>query len=191
MAGKFSIPWFMFDLSNFTFYTSVPIPSSPIKDSKGIVITEVAVPGLGYEPLAYGGMKNRKIGFTIPVIDRNPTVGNSTRLKFFEQLRNPITPLLNPFASSEFARNPKVLFNWGTGNIPLVYSVSKCDFNHDSKQVNALGFPQWTDVTMELIVDEEDFLFLGEELFRKVGAIIGSVQSVIDVVGAANNQKPY
>ena len=174
------IPWFMVDLDNFTILTSLTIPGD-ISDTKKIVMGESAVPGLGYEPLTPGGMGNRKVAFEIPIIKRNFPLGNTLILKGFEQLRNQVQGFLSFGGGEQFSKGPKVLYYWGTNSIPLEYYVTKCDFVHKEGYVNEFGFTQFTAVSIELVLDEESLLYLGEQLFRQVSAIAGTVLNVIEV----------
>ncbi len=145
-----------------------------------------------YQPVTPGGFANRKINFTIPAIKKNNTVGNTLLVKQFESLRNQVTGLIDPFGGDQFVRGPKVLYSWGTGSLPLVYWVSKCDFVHRGDVQNQLGFPQWTDVDIELILDEENILYLAEEVFRKVASIAGTVINTFDVVESlVTGKRPF
>lgn len=188
----FNLPFFMLDLDNKQLILSKPIPGD-ISDNKQAVIAEAQVPGLNFEPVAHGGFSNRKIGFTIPVINRNNTVGNVLQLKQFENLRNQATSgFFNPFSQGQFVRGPKVLFFWGIGSVPLEYFVSQCDFVHKASLINPLGQPQWTDVTIELILDEESPLFQMEEMFRKVASLTGMTVNAFNTVKSeVINAKPY
>lgn len=178
---SFKLPWFMVDLDNFQLITSIPIPGD-ISDTKQPMIVETPVPGLSYQPVTPGGFGNRKISFTIPAIKKNNTIGNTLLVKQFESLRNQVTELFDPFGGDQFVRGPKILYSWGTGSIPLVYWVHKCDFVHKGEVMNQLGFPQWTDVDIGLTLDEEHILYLAEEIFRKVATIAGTVINTFDVV---------
>lgn len=176
----FNIPWFLYDINNFQLITSTLIPSD-IKDIKKPIITETPIPGRNFQPIMPGGNGNRKISFTIPIIKRNNTVGNTLVLKQFELLRNQSTGFIGIFAK-QFTPNPKVLFYWGVGTVPLIYYVSKCDFTHVSNMVNEMGNPQRTDVEIELILDETHPLYKGEEVFRKITAITGKGINAYEVI---------
>lgn len=187
---SFSLPWFMFDIDNKLIITSKPIPKD-ITDNKAIVITEVPVPGLGYEPVSPGGMGNRHVSFTIPVISKNNTIGNSLLLKEFDMLRHPVSLSLFD-EGQQFVRGPKVLYWWGTGSLPQVYYVTKCNFKHKASLINQLGFPQWTDVAIELILDEEHFVNIAEDIFRKITAHAGSTLNTFKVIASsATGMRPY
>lgn len=186
----YNLPWFMFDLDNLQLITSVTIPGD-IKDSKEIILSETPIPGENFQPVNYGGGGNRKISFTLPIIKRNNTIGNVLILKQFENLRNRAVGLTNIF-SNQFVPNPKVLFYWGTGSVPLVYWIKKCDFTHTGGWTNAVGFTQHTLVDFELWLDETHILFKAEEVFRKVASLVGMVTNAYDVIQSQRiGQKPY
>jgi hypothetical protein len=184
------LPWFMFDLSNMQLITSATIPNTDIKDSKNIVLTETPIPGLNFSPVTPGGTGNRKISFTLPLLKRNNTVGNVLLLKQFDMLRNNAVGLTGIF-SQQFNTTPKVLFNYGVGSIPLVYWVAKCDFNHKQGMTNALGSPQYTEIEFELILDETNPLYIGEEVFRKVSSLLGMAEGAYDTIVSIRGGKSY
>ena len=185
----FNVPWFMFDIYNYQLITSPVIPGD-ISDTKGIVLAETPVPGLNYQPVSYGGGGNRTLSFTIPLIKRNNTVGNVLMLKQFENLRNQAVGLLGLF-STQFKPNPKVLYYWGTGSPPQIYWVKKCDATHKAGWVNAMGNPQYSEISIELVLDETSPLYLAEEVFRKMASIAGMVTGTYDVIQSAKGNKVY
>lgn len=176
----FSLPWFMYDLYNHQLITSQTVPGD-ISDSKDIYLTETPIPGLNYAPVQSAGNGNRKISFTLPLLKRNNTVGNSLSLQQFHALRNQATGLLDLY-STQFNPNPKVLFYWGTGSLPLEYWVSKCDFSHKKQWINQAGQPQYSEVNIELILDENNFLYKAEEMFRKVSIYTSTALFGVDNV---------
>ena len=174
----YSLPWFMYDLYNNQLITSPTVPGD-IEDSKQIFLTETPIPGLNYSPVQPAGNGNRKISFTLPLIKRNNTIGNSILLQQFHALRNQATGLLNIY-SNQFNPNPKVLYYWGTGSVPLEYFVSKCNFSNKQQWVNELGQPQYSEVSIELILNENSILYKAEEMYRKVSLYIGSTALSFD-----------
>jgi len=186
----FNLPWFMLDLDNIQLITSTVIPGD-ISDTKNIVLTETPIPGKNYQPVQYGGGGNRKISFTLPLIKRNNTVGNVMIIKQFEMLRNQAVGLLGLF-SKQFNPTPQVLYYYGTGSIPLPYYVSKCGLSHKKGWVNELGNPQYSEVELELILNEDSPLYVGEEVYRKIMAMMGMVTGIMDTVSAqVRHDKPY
>lgn len=166
---KFSLPWFMFDIYNRQLITSNTIPGD-IVDSKDIFLTEQPIPGLNYSPIMPSGNGNRKIKFTLPLIKRNNTIGNSLILQQLATLRNQATGTIQIY-SRQFNPNPKVIYYWGTGSLPLVYFVKTCNFTNKKRWVNQLGQPQYSEVSLELWLDESNFLYKAEELYRKLSSL--------------------
>ncbi|OGQ00659.1 MAG: hypothetical protein A2Z40_03840 [Deltaproteobacteria bacterium RBG_19FT_COMBO_60_16] len=179
--GRFhgNVPWWLYDIDNSQLITTSTIPDE-IKDSKSIVIAETVIPGRNFAPARQSSNGNRKISFALRILRRNATIGNIHILKQFDLLRNQAVGLAAIFPK-QFSPNPKVLYSWGTGSVPLVYLVSKCDYDHHGPQVNEFGNPQFTDIEMELILDETDPLYKAEELFRKVSALVGSLANAYEV----------
>lgn len=176
----FNLPWFMFDLSNKQLITSKTIPGN-IADAKEVILTEIPIPGLNYAPVQPSGNGNRKISFVLPFIKKNNTIGNSLLIKQFHILRNQATGLLNT-RPSQFTPNPKVLYFWGTGSVPLVYFVKKCDLSHRQKWVNQQGIPQFSEVSFELWLDESDPVYRAEETYRQASLITSNALANFDTV---------
>lgn len=179
--NPFRIPWFIWDLQNYQLITSPNIPDSDIKDSKQIIYSETPIPGLNFSPIQYGGGGNKKISFTIPLVKRDGIVGNIELLKQYENLRNQAHGLKGIFQSQkQFTPNPKVLYHWGSGaSIPLEYYVTKCDFNQKSSFVNRFGLTQYSQIELELWLDELSPTYQAEEMFRKISSLSGALQGSI------------
>lgn len=170
---KLRLPWFMYDIFNNQLITSQTIPGD-ITDNKDIFLTETPIPGLNYAPITASGNGNRKVSFTLPLLRRNNTIGNATIVKQFEILRNQATGFLN-ITATQFSPNPKVLFYWGIGTVPLVWYVKNISFSHKQKWINQQGYPQYSEVNVELWLDETDPLYKAEEIYRKAAMLSGMV----------------
>ena len=171
------VPWFMYDLTNNQLITTKWLPGD-ISDTKGLVFVETPIPGLNYQPVMPGGGGNRKISFTIPLIYKTPLVGNVPTLKLMDTLRNRSSISILGKRGFQFDSNPKVLYYWGVGSAPLVYWVAKADASHKQGWVNAFGQPQYSEIDIELILDEQDPLYKAEELYRAVMGLAGMAQGV-------------
>lgn len=177
-AYSFSLPWFMYDIQNKQLITSQTRPGD-IRDTKDVILTETPIPGLNYAPVQPAGNGNRKINFTLPLLKRNNTVGNSLLLMQFHALRNQATGVLNIY-SKQFTPNPKVIYYWGTGSLPLVYFVSKCELTNKSGWINQQGKPQYSEANIELILDENHPVYKAEEFYRHVSMYTASSMYAID-----------
>lgn len=179
----FNLPWFLFDLQNLQLITSPNIPIGEITDTKEIVLSEIPIPGLSYNPISTGGMGTRKITLTIPLVKINNSVGNVLLLKQFDNLRyQAFGPRLSNLISQsvQFSANPKVLYFWGAGNgVPLEYYVKRCDPVHRASFVNRFGNTQYSEIQLELWLDESSLLFKAEETFRKLASIAGGIQNLL------------
>jgi len=171
------IPWYMFILDINYLIISPNIPNE-ISDSKKIIYAETSIPGLSYSPVSSGGFGNRKINFTLKLINRKTPDGNTSILKLYELLRNPTSNIVDVFSqSSQFKQNPKVLYNYGIGSVPLVWYVTKCDFNHFGQYSTAIGNSKISDISIELTLDETNITNKIEEVFRQFSALIGIERS--------------
>lgn len=185
----YHVPYFMFDLDNYQLITSAIIPGD-IADTKDIILTEVPIPGMNFQPIMQGGGGNRKLSFTIPLIQRNNTVGNVLLLKQYDMLRNQVVQF-GSFTTGQFTRYPRVLFYYGIGSVPLPYFVKKADATHKQGWVNETGMPQYSEINMELWLDENSPLYYAEEVFRKLSAVMGFVSGVATQVTAQKGGRAY
>jgi len=190
---KFGLPWFMFDLSNRQLITSITIPMSDIQDNKDVFLTEQPIPGAAFSHVHAGGMGNRKIQFTLPVVKRNNTVGNMLLLRQFMNLREPSFGWRGIFkANEQFKPNPKVLFSWGVGTVPLIYFVKKVSFKHKQGMTNNLGNPTFTEVDFELWLDEAHPYNKTEMMMRRLGSLGGMATQAYDMITSyTSNERPY
>jgi len=184
-----NLPWFMVNLSDGQLITGPTIPGD-ISDTKSINLTETQIPGLNYAPIQPAGNGNRKIGFTIQIIRRNGNIGNSALLQQFHSLRNQATGLRGIFGR-QFNPNPKVLFSWGTGSVPLVYFVAKVDIVNKQYFVNQVGNPEYSEVSVELILDEIGTLYKAEVLWRKIASLSASAGNLVGTEAQGNKGRVY
>ncbi len=188
-----SVPWFMIDFTTGQIITSKTIPKT-MTDNKQILYAPDPVPGLGFEPLNPNRMGNRKIGFTIDIIDRRGSQGNQLLMNQFELLRNQVSFIRSPQGLTEglqFSEFPRVVYSgWGTHSFPQNCFVTKCDFTPRTDQTNRLGISTLTQVAMELQVDENNALWRAWRFYVQYsGAILGSSSSVASVTGFGS--RPY
>lgn len=167
-----NLPWFIFDLTNYQLITSNTIPRGEIGDSKNVLFTETPILGNNFAPISAGGNGNRKISMQIPIINRG-IEGNVALLKQFDLLRNKSRGWLGLQKANQWANNPKVLYYWGTGSVPLEYYVTRCEMAHTANMVNGLGVPQHSMVNLELTLDETSLLYKIEENYRDITAVLG------------------
>lgn len=179
----FNIYWYMLDIDNYNLITSPICIPGDIRDTKGIVLTETPVPGLNYQPITYGGGGNRKLSFTLPLIKRNNDIGNLQMLKVFDSLRNQAQGFTNIF-SGQFTPTPRVLYQWGTGSVPLIYWVAKCDPTNKQGWVNRMGFPQYSEIEFELWLDETNPLYLMEEVYRMAMSKAAQVGTAMNILSS-------
>lgn len=171
----YKLPWYMIVDSTGTMITSPTIPVK-INDTKAIIFAESQVPGLNYTPLYPARFGNRKIAFSLPIINRLARYGNQTTLDQIELLRNSDNPsILSLFQRpARFKANPTVIYGWGTHTTPLRWVVRKADMEHNSSLTNANGFSQYTIVNLELEVDEDSTLYRAYRIKKLVSSIAGN-----------------
>lgn len=185
----FSLPWFMMDISNGQLLTSETVPGD-ISNRKDVILTEIPIPGLNFSPIQPSGNGNTKITFTLPLIRRNNTIGNSLLLQQLHALRNQATGILNLF-SQQFQPNPKVLYYWGTGSLPLVYFIKKADFTNKQGWINQTGQPQYSEVEFELWLDENHPLYKAEEIYRKISVYTASTIYGVENIGLSPRRRIF
>lgn len=187
--GKFRVPFFIMDLGNYELITLPNVPLE-VSSSKAVKWNNTQVPGLSYEPAQFGNMEAQRISFSIKVANRNPIWGNVPILKQFEKLRTPVEGLASLIFGNVSNANPEVLFWYGTGNtIPLIYRVLKCDFSHVA--FNSLGYPTVTDISIDLMLKEDNVLYECEKVARMVLSVLGMADSIYSLVQSFKGEKPY
>lgn len=173
-----NLPWFLYDLSNNQIITTNTIPQGEIGDSKNVIFTETPVLGNNFSPISAGANGNRKISLQIPIINRG-LEGNIGLIKQFELLRNKSRGWLGLKKKNQWANNPKVLYYWGVGSVPLEYYVTRCEIKHTASMVNGLGLPQHSIIDLELTLDESSVLYKVEEVYRDITSVLGTVTSAV------------
>lgn len=185
------LPWFLIIPEFGLTITSPTIPTS-ISDNKKIIYSEVPVIGKNYKQKIGVRNENRILTMTLPIINRKTLAGNSNILQAFELLRNSDTPsisnLLSSFSGSQlFQRVPQVIYSWGTHSTPMYYFVNNVSFEHKSDMTNIAGFSQFTNVTLELELDEDSLLYKMSTISRRVQAIAG----LAEMTGNMTMGRPY
>jgi hypothetical protein len=125
------------------------------------------------------------------LLKKNAILGNQPTLQQFSSLRNPVFSVFRGLKTMPYNMNPQVLYWYGSGMVlPQKYYVAKCDFNHE--YFNALGYPQKTDISMELILDETSKIYLFERYARSILSVLGLLESVVTTVKfLMGARKPY
>jgi hypothetical protein len=173
----FNLPWFMLNLQNRQLITGPTIPDS-IRDTKEILLTETPIPGLNYSPIQPNGNGNREIEFMIPLIKRNGNIGNTAVLNQFKALRNQTGTLRN-MSPGQFSKNPKVLYYWGTGSVPLECFVKEVAILSKGNFVNQIANPEYSEISIKLLVDENSRLNRAEQMWRQVSSTVASVGNIL------------
>jgi len=177
----FNLPFFIFDIDNKQLITTPIIPSD-IADSKDVFLVETQIPGLSYSPIQSAGMGNRKVSFSLQVINRDKIFGNLHLIKQFDALRNERFDIVKVFQkTSQFNPNPKVLFKWGIGSVPLIWYVKKCNMRHIQHWTTALADPTYTVMDIELWLDEAHPITKAETMFRGLSALAGQTEGLLQV----------
>ena len=185
------VPWFMYDIDNQQLITSPIIPSDQA-DNKNLIYAEIQIPGLNGQPIQAGGFGNNKVAFTLQVIKRDGIIGNLAMLKQLDQLRQPKNDLRNILKKgTQFQSNPQVLYYWGIGRAPQIWYVTKCDFIHKQNWTNQAANPKYSEVSIELTLDEFNPINKLEDTFRKITALTGNANIGFDTVSKITNQRPY
>lgn len=183
-----SVPFWLFDESNFGLIVSKSIPTS-MNESKKIVFAEVSIPGGDFSDKRYASMGAEEVSFSIKIVNFNNSIGNAALLSQFRNLRSggKLWDLAFVGGARAFNPNPKVLCWWGTGKFaPMHYRVEDVGMNHQNH--NRLGFPQVTDISLKLSLDHSGVLYKIEDVFTKVASIAGMGQGLYKLISGKN---PY
>jgi len=183
------VQWFIYVKDYEILITSPTIPSS-IVDSKKVIYSEYPVPARNYAPQIPIRNENRNLKFTLPIIQRFQPLGNSNVLRQFEILRNSDNP--NMFSKNTYSGDlpsllyagvPKVLYYWGTHSSLMEYFLRDVSFSHNTTYTNQIGLSQYTDVSIELSLDEQSPLYKFDRVSRIIQARLGMLESAYNVYG--------
>lgn len=174
------IPWFILNLDSKELIVLPNVPLE-IKSTKETRFSQTQVPGASTDMIQFSGLGPTKISFDIKLLKKDNIVGNMPTLKQFENLRVPIFSVFDGLVPPTDNQPPKIIYWYGSGmTLPQTYYVSRCDFSH--KMYNQLGYPQMTDISMELMMDEHTILYTFEKYARAVLAVLGTVESIVTLL---------
>lgn len=140
--------------------------------NKPINYSQKAIPGGRTSIPEFNNFGATTVSFTVTHVNVNSEFGVVGVQKFFESLRQPEerydsgTSALGTLVgnSPPFIANPKVIYFYGTGSVPMVYFVTKVDFTLG--RFNRNSFPQAITVGIDLVLDENGALYNAESAFR-------------------------
>jgi hypothetical protein len=171
------IPWFILNLQSKEL---IVLPNVPVdvKSTKETRFTQTPMPGGSTDMVQFSGLGANKLSFEIKLLKKNNVLGNMPTLKQFENLRVPVFSVFDAFSAPVSNQPPKIIYWYGSGmSLPQQYYVTKLDFSH--KYYNTLGFPQMTDIQMELTLDEYFLTYKFEKYSRAVLSTLGTIESVV------------
>lgn len=166
------IPWFINIYGTAFTLASRNVPDS-ISSQKAINRVDQQIPGGGTSISKFGNITAEKINFSVKLASFNNELGVSDQVRFFDMLR---TPYSNAYGEQRpFVSNPKVVYWYGNGKLPMLYYVGKCDYT--LSKWNIYGQPQVMSVSLELILDEDSDVYKAETIIRQILATSVSAES--------------
>ena len=174
------IPWFILNVESkeLIVLPNVPMEITSTKDAK---YTQTAVPGASADSIQFAGLGATKLSFSIILLKKDPIVGNMPTLKQFENLRVPKFSVVDGLIPPANNKPPAIWFWYGSGmTAPQEYHVSKMEFRH--KMYNRMGFPQHTDINVELIMNEHTKFYTFEKYSRAVLSTLGTIESLVTLI---------
>jgi len=197
MAEKISIknlknvPWFLAIFGSteydFSFLTSKTIPES-VSDTKEINIAQSQIPGGKTTIKKFGSFGARTISFNIKFASFDDNLGVTPQIAVLQTLRYSTSKFFS-IKTDSFVPPPKVIYyHTASTTIPLVCICDNVDFT--TSYPNVIGKPQVVDVSMRLLVDEDNPVMKIEEGIRKALQYVGAVKSLTQTLtGGANPYK--
>jgi len=188
-------------MASTRLFTSLSVPES-VATSKKINIDRQAIPGGSTAVPQFGNFGETTIKFSLKLARMNREMGVTPDIQFFESLRRPAFSLYDTFApaaslagstpssvSKPFQPNPKVIYFYGTGMLPMNYVVS--DVEIVNRAFNEIGNPQVSEITMQLDLDEDGPLFALEMQYMQFTVALKTLGLYKAFVGRERAANPY
>ena len=151
-------------------------------------INYVVAPNIGgsHKRRYFSGFESKEVEFRAILIDKQNPLGVQNYLAYFEQLRQP-DPGLFGVAASFFGNEnyppPRVLFQWGSSMIPVVWDVLDIDIKEthfwDGHVRGVAGIPWRAEVTFSFALVEDHPLNKANLIAEKASYVLGSAESVL------------
>ncbi|MFW9871949.1 MAG: hypothetical protein ACFFG0_02530 [Candidatus Thorarchaeota archaeon] len=151
-------------------------------------INYAVAPNIGgaYKKRYFSGFDAKEITFTLQCVDMEGPTGVSEEVAFFEQLREPdpgTFGIANSFFGNSNFPPPKVLFQFGTSYVPLVWDVLDVQITeshfHSGHVRGILGIPKQAVISIQLSLDEGHTLNKANQIAKKAQMFAGSAKSII------------
>lgn len=157
-----------------------------VEMTRDINYTESPNMGGSHHELFFTGFSNKEASFDILCIDMEDPMGVSKEVAYFEALGSPDPGLLGIAGSFFDDKNfppPQVLFNFGTGSLlPLVWNVKDIDIKtslfYSGHVRGVFGVPKRADISIVLVLDQDNPLFKSDQVYKKIMQVTGSVMSI-------------
>ena len=193
-----SVPWFL-AYGNFQsassadvgFIISRTVPDI-VNDTKDISFSETQVPGGKSTMIKFGSFGTRKISFEIKMADFNNNVGITSVTSSMAALRmaagfgNAAKGLAGK--TTTFVPPPQVVYyHTAATNLPIACWCSKIDFR--TSYPNRIGKPQVVEASIELLVDESNYLYALETAAQKVQQLLAISKTLKQSFGTGHPYK--
>lgn len=171
-----------------------------VKTKKDINYFESPNIGGHSRTLFFSGFSNKKVSFSLLVLNMEDPLGVAGEVAYWDQLRSPGTGLADlaaSFIGNENHPPPKVLYQFGASLVPMPWWVRNVEINvthfHANVVGGVMGIPKRAIIDVSLELDEESDLFKANRIAERALEIGGSVKSVANdifstVTGARREQ---
>lgn len=173
---------------NMSSWTPFIFTYNPESVSTSKKINYAVAPNIGgaYKKRYFSGFDAKEVSFELTCIDMESPTGVTEEIAYFEQLREPdpgAFGIANSFFGNANFPPPKVLFQFGTSFVPLVWDVIDVKIEethfHSGQVRGVLGIPKRCVVQISLALDEGHVLNKANQIAKKAGMFTGSAKSLI------------
>lgn len=172
------------NLSSWSTYVFMFNPVG-IESTKKISYSIAPNIGGAYKKKYFAGFDAKEISFQLQIVDMESPIGVMDDVSFFEQLREPDPGILGGWGLSYGNENfppPQVLFQFGSGYIPLVWDVLNVDIKTShffSDEIRGIiGIPKNADISLKLGLVEDNILNQANQIAKKAATYAASAHSV-------------
>lgn len=172
---------------NLSSWSTFVFTFNPVGIESTKKINYSIAPNIGgaYKKKYFAGFDAKEIAFQLQIVDMESPIGVMDDISFFEQLREPDPGILGGWGLSYGNENfppPQVLFQFGSGYIPLVWdvidvSISESHFFSDETR-GIIGIPKLAYITMKLSLVEDNILNKANAVAKKAATYAASAHSI-------------
>lgn len=172
---------------NLSSYSTYIFEYNPVSIESTKKIHYSIAPNIGgaFKKRYFSGFDSKEISLDLHIVDMESPIGVMDDVSFFEQLREPDPGILGGWTLSYGNENfppPRVLFQFGSGYIPLVWDVLDIGIVTDhffADEIRGIiGIPKNARINIKLGLVEDNILNKANQIAKKAATYAASAHSI-------------